>query len=79
MVYFIQKKATVLSLKHNNKLTQMVENTVKIIQCLIFFSDVLCLLFFFLLMQISKTGLLRELIKQPSKETVNLHLRHVKH
>ena len=47
MVYFIQKKATVLSLKHNNKLTQMVENTVKIIQCLIFFSDVLCLLFFF--------------------------------
>ena len=44
----------------------MVENTIKIIQCLSFFSNLLCLLFS---TGINKTSSLRELIEQLNKET----------
>ena len=63
---------------HKNKPKQMVENIIKIIQSLTYFSDVLRL-FFLLLVYINITSLLRELMKQLNNETVSLWLKYVKH
>ena len=45
-MYFTQVEAFIFSLKQTNKLQQIVENSVKIIQYLMFFSDMMYLLFF---------------------------------
>ena len=67
-----------LSETPKSKLQQLVEYSTTIIHYLTVFSDALCFLFFFKLMDTNKTSLLG-VVKQLNKKTVDLCLQYVSH